>query len=184
MSRTKEDLIRMQGEDTAVGLACYYLPMEKFIKERNYKRIVEVGTAYGGLANHLLSTCEIELFITIDPYKFYPDMPGLFDQDDYDMLKYQTADRLKKYEVCHMVFMNSKEGYDWVKDDYKVDAVFLDGLHTYDMVKWEIEHYSKLIRPGGALIGHDYDTFKEVKRAVDEYCKPIMLETNLWLKEL
>ena len=52
------------------------------------------------------------------------------------------------------------------------------------MVKWEIEHYSKLIRPGGALIGHDYDTFKEVKKAVDEYCKPIMLETNLWLKEL
>jgi len=185
--RTDEDLARMMGEDTAVGLHCYYWQLSNYINSKGYKTGIEVGTAYGGCANHLLTNCNLERLICVDPYKYYPDMPGLFDQSDYDRLKRQTLKRLDVYQKVDFVWMDSKEAF-WSlmrnsKGEY-FDFVFLDGLHTYEMVKWEIEHYSKLIRPGGALIGHDYDTFKEVKKAVDEYCKPIMLETNLWLKEL
>lgn len=184
MARTDEDLVRMSAEDTAVGLHCYYWQLSNYIKSKGYKTGIEIGTAYGGCANHLLTNCPtIERLICVDPYKYYPDMPGLFDQDDYDRLMIQTRERLLGYKAARMERLTSKEFISLVIN-MKVDFVFLDGLHTYDMVKWEIEHYSKLIRPGGALLGHDYDTFKEVKKAVDEYCKPIMLETNLWLKEL
>lgn len=185
MSRTDEDLIRMSGEDTAVGLHCYYWQLSNYINSKGYKTGIEVGTAYGGCANHLLLNCDLDKLICVDPYKYYPDMPGLFDQDDYDRLKQQTLNRLYRFRAYEWLWDTSKDAFDSLHyDDTKVDFVFLDGLHTYEMVKWEIEHYSKLIRPGGALIGHDYDTFNEVKKAVDEYCKPIMLETNLWLKEL
>jgi len=115
-------------------------------------------------------------------------MPGLFDQDDYTRLKFQTYERLSPFGKVDFIEADSKEAFEQIIKysiyPMQYDFVFLDGLHTYEMVKWEIEHYSKLIRPGGALIGHDYDTFKGVKKAVDEYCKPIMLELNLWLKEL
>ena len=191
--RTDEDLIRMSGEDTAVGLHCYYWQLSNYINSKGYKTGIEIGTAYGGCANHLLTECNLERLICVDPYKYYPDMPGLFDQDDYDRLRKQTYERLGVYIPRYLpLILDSKEAFRLMgmNTDYpnhlgkQVDFVFLDGLHTYEMVKWEIEHYSKLIRPGGALIGHDYDTFKEVKKAVDEYCKPIMLELNLWLKEL
>jgi len=183
--RTDEDLIRMSGEDTAVGLHCYYWHLSNYINSKGFKTGIEIGTAYGGCANHLLLNCDLKELICIDPYKAYPDMPGLFDQSDYDRLRTQTIKRLEKHPAASMFRMTSEEFYNDYENIHELaDFVFLDGLHTYEMVKWEIEHYSKLIRPGGALIGHDYDTFKGVKKAVDEYCKPIMLETNLWLKEL
>src|SRR6187399_3017638 len=188
--RTDEDLIRMSGEDTAVGLHCYYWQLSNYINSKGYKTGIEIGTAYGGCANHLLTHCNLEKLICVDPYKYYPDMPGLFDQDDYDRLSKQTYKRLMAFEGKYLpLIMDSKQAFELIemnrhfpnKIGKQVDFVFLDGLHTYEQVKWEIEHYSKLIRPGGALIGHDYDTFKGVKKAVDEYCKPIMLELNLWL---
>ena len=192
--RTDEDLKRMESEDTAVGLHCYYWQLSNYINSKGYKTGIEIGTAYGGCANHLLTECKLEKLICVDPYKYYPDMPGLFDQDDYDRLSKQTYKRLMAYTGKYLpLIMDSKAAFELIEmnKDYpksnlgkQVDFVFLDGLHTYEMVKWEIEHYSKLIRPGGALLGHDYDTFKGVKKAVDEYCKPIMLELNLWLKEL
>jgi len=192
MSRTDEDLIRMMNEDNDIGLNyAHYWPLSNYINSKGFKTGIEIGTAYGGCANHLLTHCPtIEKLICVDPYKYYPDMPGLFDQDDYDRLKIQTHERLSKFKAVEFMYRSSEDAHVYIQDDIESydkeppDFIFLDGLHTYDMVKWEIEHYSKLIRPGGALIGHDYDTFKEVKKAVDEYCKPIMLELNLWLKEL
>src|SRR5678810_674858 len=98
MSRTPADITRMIAEDNDIGLNYgHYKPMEQFIKEHNYKRGIEIGTAYGGLANHLLSNCDLELLICIDPYKYYPDMPGLFDQEDYDMVKMAAKERLSIY---------------------------------------------------------------------------------------
>ena len=183
--RTDEDLARMSGEDTAVGLHCYYWQLSNYISSKGFKTGIEIGTAYGGCANHLLTECDLNTLILVDPYEYYPDMPGLFDQSDYDRLQAQTFNRLKGFNAAWFLRYDSKKAYDLMWPSIKpVDFVFLDGLHTYEMVKWEIEHYSKLIRPGGALIGHDYDTFKGVKKAVDEYCKPIMLELNLWLKEM
>ena len=183
--RTDEDLIRMSGEDTAVGLHCYYWQLSNYISSKGFKTGIEIGTAYGGCANHLLTECKLERLYCVDPFKFYPDMPGLFDQDDYTRLRSQTYKRLAAHKGVEFFLLNSKDAFEsFTNRKIQVDFVFLDGLHTYEMVKWEIEHYSKLIRPGGALIGHDYDTFKGVKKAVDEYCKPIMLELNLWLKEL
>ena len=36
------------------------------------------------------------------------------------------------------------------------DSVFIDGSHDYDSVKQDIENWSRLIKPGGIISGHDY----------------------------
>lgn len=190
MSRTKEDLIRMAAEDSDIGLNyAHYKPMEAFIKERNYKTGIEIGTAYGGLANHLLSTCELDLLITIDPYKYYPDMPGLFDQEDYDNLHRQTTERLSKFPESRMIRLTSKEYYgspsEPMQERYLVDFIFLDGWHEYNTIKWECEHYQNLLKPGGALMGHDWDIFEDVNKAVTEFSKLVnkqlfTLPGNIW----
>ena len=38
----------------------------------------------------------------------------------------------------------------------KVDFVYIDGLHTYDQVKKDIENYLPLIKENGFIGGHDY----------------------------
>lgn len=184
MSRIPVDLQRMALEDTEIGLKSHYKPMENFIKERGYKTGIEIGTAYGGLANHLLSTCELDLLITIDPYKYYPDMPGLFDQEDYNNLNTQTQWRLIGFKQCHMIRLTSEEYFLYYSRVLEPkDFIFIDGLHKYETIKWECEHYQNLLKLGGALMGHDYNIFDDVNKAVDEFAGRKQLFTlpgNIW----
>jgi predicted O-methyltransferase YrrM len=182
--RTHEELKSMMQQDTDIGLQAHYWPLANYINSnKGYKTGIEIGTAYGGCANHLLTNCDLKKLFCVDPYKFYPDMPGLFDQEDYDRLQEQTENRLIDFSVTFFK-MTSKDAFKIMPAGIRFDFVFIDGLHEYETVKWEIEHYSKLIRPGGALLGHDYDIFEDVNKAVDEYCKPILIGGNVWLKEL
>lgn len=49
------------------------------------------------------------------------------------------------------------------------DFVFIDGDHSYDGCKADIEAYRPLVRPGGLLSGHDYKPkWPGVMQAVDE----------------
>jgi predicted O-methyltransferase YrrM len=65
----------------------------------------------------------------------------------------------------------------------KVDFLFIDGDHSYVGCRSDIETYGPLLRPGGILSGHDYNTQPRhagVRRIVDElyasrtqFCKTI-----------
>jgi hypothetical protein len=54
--------------------------------------------------------------------------------------------------------------------DNSLDFVYLDGNHTYDFVKQDLNAWYNKVKVGGILAGHDYP-LKSVKQAVDEFCK-------------
>jgi predicted O-methyltransferase YrrM len=62
-----------------------------------------------------------------------------------------------------------------VKDfkDESLDFVFIDGNHQYSYVLEDITEWSKKVRSGGIVSGHDYFEFLDngVIRAVNEYVK-------------
>ena len=65
--------------------------------------------------------------------------------------------------------------------DASLDFVFIDGDHSYEGVKRDIEAWMPKVKPGGWLMGHDYPQRAGVKRAVDEL--GIKVETdrdNVW----
>lgn len=72
-----------------------------------------------------------------------------------------------------------------------VDLVFLDGAHDYASVCKDIEMWSRHIKPGGVLCGHDYltrwsdgrEVFPGLRRAVDERGKDGVRGT-VWYKQL
>jgi Methyltransferase domain len=57
--------------------------------------------------------------------------------------------------------------------DESLDWVYVDGDHTYDAVRNDLEAWAPKVKPGGLLTGDDYGSFGwwegDVQRAVDEF---------------
>lgn len=55
--------------------------------------------------------------------------------------------------------------------DEKVDWVYVDGSHAYDVVLDDLYNSLKIVKHGGSIFGDDYSDKKpDVKKAVDEFC--------------
>lgn len=167
----------MAAQDYDIGLTAHYKPLAELVNERNYKTAIEIGTAYGGNAFYLLSNTKLEKLVCVDPYEYYPAMPGFTCQFEYDTLFQFAKDRLKKFNKAF--FERSDSQYAWDKFLDKYDIIFLDGSHDYEDVNWELLHYSQLVNKGGVLAGHDYDIFEGVNKAVDEFAAASGKEINL-----
>lgn len=180
--RNYSDIQQMASQDYDIGLTAHYKPLADLINQRKYKSVIEIGTAYAGNAFHLLSNTKIEKLICVDPYQYYPAMPGFTCQEEYDTLYQFAKDRLSPFKNVEILRLNSKEAFGLLDE---VDLVFLDGSHDYEDVKWECENYSHLVKLGGCLIGHDWDIFEGVNKAVKEFAissgKHInILPGNIW----
>lgn len=51
---------------------------------------------------------------------------------------------------------------------YKIDLLFIDGLHDAKSVTLDLSRWSNRMNPGGLIIGHDYNQ-PDVKKAVDDF---------------
>jgi hypothetical protein len=93
-------------------------------------------------------------------------------QDDYrksaERVAAEFGDRAK------VMPMSSNEAVHFVPDA-SLDFVFIDADHSYEGCKRDIEMWSRKVKPGGLLSGHDYGNtdFEDfgVTRAVDEFAR-------------
>lgn len=160
----------------------YYHVIPSIINKNGYTNVIEVGTAFGGHASHILKTT-IASLICIDSFVMYQG--GFFDnQDDYEKLYEFTRNRLEGPR-CTLVRQSSKGAFPSIlqicNGGVKFDLVFVDADHSYEAAKEDIEMYSRVIREGGTLSGHDYNPegFPGVCKAVDEFTKDNDLNLNL-----
>jgi Exostosin family/Methyltransferase domain len=100
-------------------------------------------------------------------------MPKLETQDDFDTLYLLTTARLFKYKERYKHIRKvSDQAYLELQDQKeKFDFVFIDGLHTYEQCKIDLENYNKLIKQGGVVAGHDIDhpSFPLLTKAIEEF---------------
>jgi hypothetical protein len=63
-------------------------------------------------------------------------------------------------------------------NDRYFDLIYIDGDHSYEGVKRDLEISFNKIKKGGYICGHDYSKgmFPSVVNAVDEFCKDKSLE--------
>jgi hypothetical protein len=54
-------------------------------------------------------------------------------------------------------------------DDISIDFVYIDASHDYENVSKDIDMWSKKVKPGGIISGHDWDS-KPVEEAVKDFC--------------
>jgi predicted O-methyltransferase YrrM len=77
---------------------------------------------------------------------------------------------------CTVLQKESAPGSVIVREFDKLDFCFIDACHLYESVLEDIDTWYPLVRDGGVVSGHDYQSAGDrrglfgVKRAVDEWC--------------
>jgi predicted O-methyltransferase YrrM len=66
-------------------------------------------------------------------------------------------------------------------DDSSVDVVFVDGGHSYEVVKADILAWLPKVKKGGIISGHDFNAWEGVNKAVTEiFGTPNKVENDCW----
>lgn len=168
------DKIKQIIKETDINFSPYYDVIPKLIRERNYSKGIEIGVFCGGHAKSILDNSNLSLLVGIDPYKLYePGMPGFEEQKDFDVLFVIIQHRLDYKDRYQHIKETSDNAYEkFLKNQVEqYDFVFIDGLHTYEQCKKDLENYDKLIKKGGIIAGHDIDhpSFPLLTKAIEEF---------------
>lgn len=154
----------------------YYQYLIDLINKNKIETFIELGTAFGGLAERILSNTDVRKIICVDSYQNFQGTTDSFqwggvsyNQNDYENLFEFTKNRLSKYgNRVELLRMSTDEASVYITDN-SVDMIFIDALHTKDAVLNDIENYQNKIKKGGIISGHDYNhpNFPGVTEAVD-----------------
>lgn len=153
------------------------------------QKICEVGVFLGEFANFLL-TLQPKQLVLIDPWE------GIGQSGDHD------GNNVKQVYLpaAYMNIMSQTKGLPFIFTcrgksgeilpmwkDGTFDCVYLDGDHSYEGVKIDLPLAWAKLRPGGWLMGHDYETNPAktktgyafgVKKAVDEFLEANKLKIH------
>eukprot|EP00931_Biecheleriopsis_adriatica_P046440 TRINITY_DN2666_c0_g1_i3.p1 TRINITY_DN2666_c0_g1~~TRINITY_DN2666_c0_g1_i3.p1 ORF type:complete len:412 (+),score=78.51 TRINITY_DN2666_c0_g1_i3:106-1236(+) len=166
----------------------YYDEIADFLIERKANRIVEIGTAWGGLANRLLTKLPGLELHCVDPFlagydkhdlqsQIYEGIQKKFNLDGPSFSKvYAQAMAYNQGTVngfgCRYI-LHHKLSLDGAAEfaEGSIDGAFIDGLHTYEGVRDDINAWKSKTRAGGVLMFNDYGNgpFPGVKKAVQEF---------------
>lgn len=146
--------------------------LAKYFARLGFKKGAEIGVAYGYYSKVLLDNIPGLNLFSIDPWIKRGNKT-------YSM----AMEILSVYKDCTILRSSSMDA---VKDiaDESLDFVFIDADHNYESVKEDIREWSKKVRKGGIISGHDYYVFRYsgnrgVIDAVNEYVKGHGYELNL-----
>jgi predicted O-methyltransferase YrrM len=129
--------------------------LAKLFNELGYRKGAEIGTLGGMNARTLkIYITDLELYC-VDPWEIY-DGIQYFDDPQQMIEEHNVAiHRLSNFKNVHFV---QKLSMDAVKDfdDNSLDFVFIDANHELPYVTEDIFYWSKKVRSGGIVSGHDY----------------------------
>lgn len=155
------------------------------LHELNFKKLVEVGVQGGRYSVELAGKNPQAIVYGIDPWKAYVTHPAEdhlktsqtnSSQERCDHFYRQTKKRLAPYLNYKIIKKISMEALDDFEDE-SLDFVYIDANHEYSFVMDDIKNWSKKVKPGGIMSGHDYyrvrnrGSLMEVKFAVDDWVK-------------
>ena len=137
-----------------------YKPMNRFLMDyyKDKKNLVgvEIGVFDGEHASNILETLDIHTLYLIDPYDEYKDDVSIVRRKGkLRCYSYKhLPEEIRKNKKVKLIKKESKEGLLDIKE--KVDFVYIDGNHSYEYVKEDIEKGYNIVKDGGVLGGHDY----------------------------
>lgn len=157
------------------------LELAKYFGELGFKLGAEIGVEKGYYSEVLLQNIPGLKLYCIDWWEGYPGYMDIRRWKTFASIRDIVNKRLAPYN-CELI---KKYSMDAVKDfaDESLDFVYIDANHQYGYVRDDIREWSKKIRKGGIISGHDYYHTRAgncgVIQAVDEYVRDNNLVLNL-----
>ncbi|OEU68445.1 MAG: hypothetical protein BBJ57_02450 [Desulfobacterales bacterium PC51MH44] len=145
------DGIKTKGQKVVLkGTSRQDLP--EFFVDMGFKVGAEIGVDKGAFTE-LFCQAGLKMY-AIDPWKMYRDYDHPKGQKRLDFLYEHTQRTIASYN-CHIIRKSSMEA---VKDfeDESLDFVYIDGNHAFRYIAEDIFEWSKKIKKGGIMSGHDY----------------------------
>lgn len=138
------------------------------IQHMRYKNCVCIGSG-GGYIPRIMTQARVDLFdqgifegnrdynwgdigstYIVDPCNGIGGQSGINDMKGF----YQT-----NFWPRFIKETSERAYYDFfVREDIKIDLLFIDGDHSYEGVKLDFELYSKILNPNGLILIHDTDS--------------------------
>jgi predicted O-methyltransferase YrrM len=144
--------------------------------------VIEIGSFQGRSTRALGDHCQGTVY-AVDPWERYLENHGAphdLDQSD-DTFRQNLCDLIDAGKVPVKGLSKDVLGSGVLEP---ADLIFLDGDHRYETVLWELVAYSRLLRPGGIMSGHDYyhPSCPGVRQAVDDVFGPANVNHcgNIW----
>jgi len=136
--------------------------IENLLNNCDGKYAIEIGSFYGNTTARLATICEkknIILFV-IDPW-IYANSYYIYKQN------------IKSFNCINTIKKTSKKALKEIKPivNQKCGFIFIDGDHSYQTVKFDLENYFPLLLKNGVIISHDIYFSTDVKKAFDEFSK-------------
>jgi len=142
----------------------------------------EVGSWKGDFSAQLLRRAQPRRLYLIDPWEYREDpqyahamfgdrTPG--GQQRMDTIHEGVCRRFESEIAAGRVVVARARSTDAAAGLESLDWVYIDGDHTYDGVRDDLDAFYPLVKPGGVIAGDDYGMVgwweDGVKRAVDEF---------------
>ena len=128
-------------------------------KELGFEKGVEIGVANGWFSNHMMKHMpEVELW-GVDPYERQEGYIDYKLSTTFKRMEEEAHKRLDPYPNYHFLRKTSAEALDDFVDG-ELDFVYLDGDHCFEQVTFDIAKWSKKVKKGGIISGHDFAKHK------------------------
>lgn len=123
-----------------------------FVKMR-FKVGAEIGV-YKGEFSEIIAKSGLKLY-SIDPWKIYKDFGNPRGQERLDFQYEHTKRLLSSYKNSEIIRKTSMEAVEDFKDN-SLDFVYIDANHEFRYIAEDLVEWTKKVRSGGIVSGHDY----------------------------
>lgn len=128
--------------------------LPQWYKELGFTVGAEVGTEQGVYAETMCKANPGVKLYCIDAWKAYRGYRDHTRQEKLDLFYEITKERLAPYN-CELIRAFSMDAVKQFKDE-SLDFVYIDGNHDFINVVQDVYYWSKKVRKGGIIAGHDY----------------------------
>lgn len=154
MNKIKEGVENLKG-------TCREIPdtvrddLPEFFNVMGYKKGVEIGVFKAEFMKNIAAAgLEIYGVDPWTPYEGFTSEAG-FDIERHDFLYEHSKRVMSKYDNAHIIRKTSMEALNDFEDG-SIDFVYIDGNHNFRYVAEDIVEWTKKVRIGGVVSGHDY----------------------------
>ena len=147
----------------------------KLYRDLGYHIGAEIGVGGGIFSEMICQEIPSVKLYAVDAWMIYDSYDDFRNQDYLEDDYARTLQKLESFDVTII----RKFSMDAVKqfENGSLDFVYIDANHEAPYVEDDIREWSKKVRPGGMVSGHDYANMHQaVIEAVDKYAqRPLFL---------